>query len=777
MGLLDVHAEGIDADIQRQLRNPGPPPPERDFSVLSFFGAAGRGIPTAGLESMGTVADLITKDTSRNAPGTVLRRKANEFAPPEAAHTADKVIHGLTRFGTKVAVDVGTMGPVAGAVALAIDEGNTTTQNLRTQGVDTATAAKVGAVTGVVSGVGAVLPIAGPTVKATLGLIAAGGPVSYVAQEAAAREILQRAGYGEEAAKHDPTDPLGLALSVAIPGFVGGIHIRNLRKSAASSPPQPTLADVVQSMESGGRRYGKDGALLTSPKGAQGEMQVMPGTARDPGFGVTPARDGSPDELARVGREYLAAMERRYNDPAQAMAAYNAGPGAVDAAKAKHGAAWLDHMPKETRDYVAKGLRKLGDVAPKEDAAITAAARTPEAQDAARVRVTTDALARSLPDNPAAHGEVMRAADMVAAGESVDVLPLAEIPDIRPPALSDWMSQNELAPTTAMDTPVARGNTFVSWVKSQGGISYDNKVDIVGERGIRGNYAGMFTRDGQNLDTLVESAVQAGYLTRADVDSANDNGGTRALAELVRRATTGERIQRIEDVQAAQAAKLRARADADAVDFMERELQALGVDTSAARGDADILGNYLSTHRDALVNKRLAEIDAETASERVQTGEAYDLNPQQIDQQSRIALASEINPRAVQLAAEKAVDEVDFLNRIEDILGNEPRSQKAVRREPSIAPEPRFSAGDEARPGEPANAGGSATATDAPAVPAATLARLTEEMPDMPVRLPGSDKTTTLAQALEMAKKEAEFEAGEADLVKAAFECALSFGA
>jgi hypothetical protein len=67
--------------------------------------------------------------------------------------------------------------------------------------------------------------------------------------------------------------------------------------------------------------------------------------------------------------------------------------------------------------------------------------------------------------------------------------------------------------------------------------------------------------------------------------------------------------------------------------------------------------------------------------------------------------------------------------------------------------------------------------TDAPAVPAATLARLTEEMPDMPVRLPGSDKTTTLAQALEMAKKEAEFEAGEANLVKAAFECALSFGA
>lgn len=673
MGLLDVHAEGIDAGIQRQLRNPGPPPPERDFSVLSFFGAAGRGIPTAGLETMGTVADLITKDTSRNAPGTVLRRKANEFAPPEAAHTADKVIHGLTRFGTKVAVDVGTMGPVAGAVALAIDEGNTTTQNLRVQGVDTATAAKVGAVTGVVSGVGAVLPIAGPTVKATVGLIAAGGPASYVAQEAAAREILQRAGYGEEAAKHDPTDPLGLALSVAIPGFVGGIHIRNLRKTSA---PQPTLAEVVQSMESGGRRYGKDGALLTSPKGAQGEMQVMPGTARDPGFGVAPARDGSPDELARVGREYLAAMERRYNDPAQAMAAYNAGPGAVDAAKAKHGAAWLDHMPKETRDYVAKGLRKLGDPVPKEDAAIVAAARTPEAQDAARVRVTTDALARSLPDNPAAHGEVMRAADMVAAGDSVDVLPMPKA-------------------SAMAELPEAVQQSIAEAVFLRDG--YTNSAP----------YMDAWEQSGRNIDDFTQENVAQALRENSDAPLRVERVAPESINDVGRKVSDRlvEQYQKMRDTSEPPPILVR-RDDSGQFSIVEggHRLQA------AKRSGA----------------KDIPVVDVTAI---------MDAPPQRLF--------------AKQPAAERPAPSAPGRNDL---------------------PPPDTVAAMDAAPAARAEA-------DAPAVPAATLARLTEEMPDMPVRLPGSDKTTTLAQALEMAKKEAEFEAGEADLVKAAFECALSFGA
>lgn len=111
--------------------------------------------------------------------------------------------------------------------------------------------------------------------------------------------------------------------------------------------------------ESNGRRYGQGGGLLRSPAGAMGEMQVMPATARDPGYGVRPWQGGA-DDLARVGRDYRATMERRYNgDPAAMWAAYNAGPRRVDEAKREHGDNWLAHMPAETRNYVTRNLRAL----------------------------------------------------------------------------------------------------------------------------------------------------------------------------------------------------------------------------------------------------------------------------------------------------------------------------------------------------------------------------------------------------------------------------------
>jgi len=110
------------------------------------------------------------------------------------------------------------------------------------------------------------------------------------------------------------------------------------------------LRSQIMAKESGGRRFDKEGNLLTSPKGAQGEMQVMPATARDPGFGIRPAKDNSPDELRRVGDEYAGVLLNRYKDPIVAMIAYNMGPGATD----KWLAAGADpsKLPKETQGYI-----------------------------------------------------------------------------------------------------------------------------------------------------------------------------------------------------------------------------------------------------------------------------------------------------------------------------------------------------------------------------------------------------------------------------------------
>lgn len=118
-----------------------------------------------------------------------------------------------------------------------------------------------------------------------------------------------------------------------------------------------SVYDITIQSESGGKRYTKSGKLIESDRGALGEYQVMPDTARNPGFSIRPAKDNSPDELARVGREYLDKMLKSYGgDLAKMWGAYNAGPGTVDKLIKQYGSDWLSHAPKETQDYISKNI-------------------------------------------------------------------------------------------------------------------------------------------------------------------------------------------------------------------------------------------------------------------------------------------------------------------------------------------------------------------------------------------------------------------------------------
>lgn len=88
-----------------------------------------------------------------------------------------------------------------------------------------------------------------------------------------------------------------------------------------------------------------------SPVGAGGLAQIMPATAQQPGFGLSPISDDArfdPETSLNFGAQYMRAMLDRYDgDYNRALAAYNAGPGRVD----QEGG--IPNIP-ETQNYVSQ---------------------------------------------------------------------------------------------------------------------------------------------------------------------------------------------------------------------------------------------------------------------------------------------------------------------------------------------------------------------------------------------------------------------------------------
>jgi soluble lytic murein transglycosylase-like protein len=117
-----------------------------------------------------------------------------------------------------------------------------------------------------------------------------------------------------------------------------------IRQHASQRGIRPDLVRAVIQVESAFN------PRAVSPKGAMGLMQLMPATAKQ--FGVIDPFN--PAENIRAGVSYLRQLLDRYDHDEQlALAAYNAGPGAVD----KYGSKVPPY--KETQNYVLKisGIR------------------------------------------------------------------------------------------------------------------------------------------------------------------------------------------------------------------------------------------------------------------------------------------------------------------------------------------------------------------------------------------------------------------------------------
>jgi soluble lytic murein transglycosylase-like protein len=106
------------------------------------------------------------------------------------------------------------------------------------------------------------------------------------------------------------------------PAMVPPAQIDSLvNDNAQAQDVDPALIKAIIANESGFN------ANATSNVGAQGLMQLMPGTAA--GLGVTDSYD--PAQNVAGGTKYIKGLLQRFNgDVRLAVAAYNAGPGAVE---------------------------------------------------------------------------------------------------------------------------------------------------------------------------------------------------------------------------------------------------------------------------------------------------------------------------------------------------------------------------------------------------------------------------------------------------------------
>ena len=144
---------------------------------------------------------------------------------------------------------------------------------------------------------------------------------------------------------------------MTIKGTPEALSSANPNTPTVTAPVAPDqIYDRMLQAESGNRDFDRQGRPMTSPAGAMFAAQVMPATARQPGYGIRPAAAQTPEEYNRVGQEYFQAMRKQFPDnEAAAIAAYNAGPGRVQQnMRANQGQLNVAQLPRETQQYLQR---------------------------------------------------------------------------------------------------------------------------------------------------------------------------------------------------------------------------------------------------------------------------------------------------------------------------------------------------------------------------------------------------------------------------------------
>lgn len=757
MAIEDLFQNGTDKVLDDRVARPLPAPvPQRSFgaNLWGMVSAAPKGIGAGANESAGFFSDILgayaevqagygaqtdptlmfdpkaaaaRRDAGAGARariqsgeafstelGTDFRTTARSFAPdPQTAGTAEQLLFGLTRFGSKAVAYSLAGGGVPGAVMLGTDEGMTEADRLKAQGVDIETRTKVGAIAGAVAGVSVALPVAGKTLAQTAGLVAIGGPGGFVAQQAASKAILEHAGYDKLADQYDPFDPVGLAVSTLVPAAFGAFALRGA-KARPTAPADPAAARQLVDMGGNERlalRYDdprldayavtaaqregippeallaiknageKSGPRAVSPKGAKGVMQFMDDIWTAYGKGDPRDPVASIDAGARFMKDLIVQYD---GDVRAALAHYNGGGKAGQAVRE-------GRLPpaRETRDYLARTEQFMAERSGTE--AGRAAASDPDMVAAARVqqvRETVESWNLREPADAAAAEQhlnaVLRAADQLGAGERVDI--------------GSTIPLDTLGQTRLLDNLVGRLE--------------QSRAELLPDAG-----------------NLVDPGVVAPL--RAEI----------SRLEQSRPATTDEALRALaKEFQAAQGVSYKTALSAAKKDIATR-LE--GIDAQIGR-----LQQQLEAHRTAAeTQKQIAHLDAQIGRLR-----------------SERAAIDAPTPRPAALAVKQAMAD----------LGGAKPGKAATIPEASATKAPE-SATESAAPASaaPAAAGAKTEANLIAASLEAQSAEIAKLSPDMMVQLEGMDAPMRLADALEAVKAEAAKDVQDAPLLQVAAECFL----
>lgn len=729
MGLLDVHADSIERNALRAAANPGPDPGP-SFSLWATGRAAVKSVPAGLLEGVGAIRDLSrhmdqTHIAERKAmaerfgtyydpskqfvmpSGDAQRKKADEFMPdPLTAHTAEQMVGGFGKTLTKAAVAMTVAGPVAGAGLFGLGEADDTAQRLQAKGVDKETAWQVGGVVGAVSAVGAGLPISGAalanTVAGKIGATAAFATVGGPVAFMAQEKLSKDILQSANYAKEaDTHDPLN-PIGLAASMFPFVLGGFAVRGAIKRMPAVKTEADM------------KVAATLSPSEQAASD-----------------AFERSAGNIAEL-RKAIAGEKR---------------PDAKAVLQTE-----LDTLLTST----GKDVR--GAVAGE-------ASTRPEAIDAARVQILDETLHRSLPNVPGAHAEMLRASNMVGAGERVSPgpLPIETLPDFMARA---GIKREALPPEVKGD--------FIAFIKQAGGVDMAYKYDVTGERsGVLSNPGGIFRKGGRGLDDLALQAEAAGYLRPGEGQD------SRLMAEMIQNTIRGDRVLTFEQQMQHAAREQHLSSQAERLAAIEGRLRLLGEDPAPADGNVAVLEAYANAREHQLL---AVTVDDLSAAVRLADTEAA--LPER--QPSRAQPAIDRANTALQDLQDSGKPVGQFLtdavlppevhnlvlglNKLDDagrakLLSDFDQAARTDQKMPLHDLAADVIEG-KIKPKGPEQS------------PDAVMAQQIADLnPELAVRLPGDKANTTMAAALERIKAEQADDAGWADLYRVAVQCALTGGA